>query len=123
MRAEVRRFVVTARLRRGSAPKVAEILRAGPPFDLDSTSLERHEVFLGDDELVFLFEGTHAEEEARRLLGNRNVLSAASRIGAHLRGRPRTPREAFSWERASRLDGVVFGALPGPGDSDGGPSD
>ena len=114
------RFVVTARLCEGSGPKVAQILREGPPFDIERTSLERHEVFLTGDEVVFLFEGPHAEEEARRLLSSRRVLSQAGRIGLHIEGQPRLPAEVFSWERPPRSDGVAFGAQPGPGDSEGG---
>lgn len=117
------RFVITAALRRGSAPEVARILREGPPFDIDETSLERHEVFLSDEEIVFLFEGPHAEREARRLLSSKRVLSQAGRIGLHIKGRPRMPEERFSWERPSPLDGVAFGAFPGPGDSEGGPAE
>lgn len=114
------RFVLTADLRRGSAPQVARILREGPPFDIDRTSLERHEVFLSEDEIVFLFEGPHAEREAGRLLSGAGALAQAGRIGGHLRGRPRTPEERFTWERPQRLDGVAFGAQPGPGYSEGG---
>lgn len=114
------RFVVTGQLREGAAPKVAEILRAGPPFDLGKTSLERHEVYLGRDEIVFLFEGPDAEGEARRLLAKPRVMGRAGRIGAHLERPPRLPREVFGWERPRELDGVVFGPYPGPGDSDGG---
>lgn len=114
------RFVVTGRLRSGAAPKVAEILREGPPFDLSETSLERHEVFLGSDEIVFLFEGPNAETEARRLLARPRVLGRAGRIGSYLDRPPHLPREAFTWERPRDLDGVVFGPYPGPGDSDGG---
>ncbi len=61
------RFVITARLREGSAETVAQILREGPPFVISETSLDRHEVFLSEDEVVFLFEGSHAEDEAMRL--------------------------------------------------------
>lgn len=118
----MRRFVVTARLQRGAAPKVAEILRQGPPFELVETTLERHEVFLADDELVLVFEGPHAEREARRLLSDPRVLDRAGRIRAHLKGSPRLPLEVFSWERPRELDGVIFGPDPGPGDSDGGGS-
>ncbi len=114
------RFVVTARLREGSGPKVAELLRSGPPFDIEETSLERHEVFLGENEVVFLFEGPHAEAEARRLLLDTRVLSRVGHVGLHIEGRPRLPAEVFRWERAARLDGVTFGAQPGPGDSEGG---
>ena len=37
----MRRFVVTASLRRGTVPRIAAILREGQPFDLAGTSLER----------------------------------------------------------------------------------
>jgi len=117
----VRRFVVSVPLRRGAAPKVREILREGPPFDLETTSLERHFVFLAGDELLFLFEGDRADEEAERLLKDPRVLGQASRIGVHLAGRPRVPEEVFGWERPEPLDGLSFGPQPGPGDSEGGP--
>ena len=117
------RFVVTARLRQGSSEKVARILREGPPFDIAQTSLDRHEVFLSDDEVVFVFEGTHAEDEARRLLSSSSVIGQAGRLAVHIEARPRMPREVFSWERPATLDGVAFGPDPGPGDSDGGPVD
>ena len=73
------RSVITARLREGSAEKVAQILREGPPFDIAETSLERHAVFLSEGEVVFLFEGTHAEEEARRLMVSRSVTARVGR--------------------------------------------
>ena len=72
---------------------------------------------------VFLFEGPHAEQGARRLLSSRRVLSQAGRIGLLLEGVPRTPEERFSWERPARLDGVAYGAQPGPGYSEGGPGE
>jgi hypothetical protein len=116
------RFVITARLRRGAGPKVRAILREGPPFDLADTSLERHQVFLAGDELVLLFEGPEADREARRVLESPNVLGQASRLAAHIRGRPRLPEEVFSWERPAEPEGVSFSPQPGPGDSEGGPS-
>jgi hypothetical protein len=114
------RFVITAKLKRGSEPKVRAMLRRGPPFDLAETSLERHEVYLAKDELVFLFEGPHAGPEAIRLLERPDVLGPASRLAAHFRGRPRLPEEVFSWERPEEIDGLSFAPQPGPGDSEGG---
>jgi hypothetical protein len=116
----VSRFVVTAQLREGSGPEVAELLRDGPPFDIEETTLLRHEVFLGENEVVFLFEGPHAEAEARRLMLDARALSRVRHLGAHIEGRPRMPTEVFRWERQTRLEGVAFGAQPGPGDSEGG---
>ena len=86
----MRHFLITVRVRRGSSQAVRRILREGPPFDLDETSLERHLVFLAGNELVFLFEGPHAEEEAGRLLARPTVFGQASRLRAHLAGRPRS---------------------------------
>jgi hypothetical protein len=117
------RFVITAKIKRGSEPQVRELLREGPPFDLADTTLERHEVFLARDELVFLFEGPQADREAMRLLESPHVLGRASRLASHFRGRPRLPEEVFSWERPEAIDGLSFAPQPGPGDSEGGPSD
>lgn len=99
---------------------MAELLREGPRYDLGATSLERHQVFLGDGEVLFVFEGPHAEREAQRILMNPRVLSRAGALGAHLKLPPRLPREIFSWRRPEVFDGVSFGSHPGPGDSDGG---
>jgi hypothetical protein len=119
----MRHFLITAPIRRGSIDAVRKILHEGPPYDLERTSLERHRVFLSGEELVFLFEGPHAEEEAARLLRRPGVLGQAGRLGSHLAGRPHVPEEIFSWIRPERLEGVDFSPLPGPGDSEGGPVD
>ena len=119
----MRHFVVTARLRPGAAPKVIELLEEGPPFDLDESGLERHMVFVADDELVCVFEGDRAEEETGRLLEASSVLEGAGRLAEHIEGQPSLPREVFSWERPVELEGITFGPDPGPGDSDGGERD
>lgn len=116
----MRRVVITAPLKSGSAAQVREILKEGPPFALSDTPLERHEVYLGDDELVFLFEGPGAEDVAIGLFAEPEVLGRALRIEEHLAGEAHLPREVFSWERPRQIEGVAFGSTPGPGDSDGG---
>ena len=117
------RFVVSVRIQPGSADEVRAILAEGPPFDLAETRLERHEVFLSNGELTFVFEGPGADEEASRLLATPSVLGQASRLGAHFDGAPRVPEEVFSWERPEEIEGLTWGPQPGPGDSDGGDSD
>jgi hypothetical protein len=96
----VSRFLVTLRLKPGAAVEAGRILRDGPPFDVESSRLERHFVFLAADEIVFLFEGEHAAAEARRLLADPSVITQASRLGPLVQGTPRMPQEVFAWERA-----------------------
>ena len=114
------RFVLVCPLAPGSATEIREVLAKGPPFELSETSLERHEVFLDGDELIFVFDGPRAQEEAERLMSSREVRDSAGRIGAHMAGGPRLPEEVYAWERPEPLDGIDFGSTPGPGDSDGG---
>jgi hypothetical protein len=82
--------------------------------------LPSHGLPLGDDELVFLFEGEHAEQEARRLLREPACLVGPAGSECTCWERPRLPEEEFSWERPPHLNGVSFGPQPGPGDSEGG---
>jgi hypothetical protein len=114
------RFVVTATLKPGCSEEVRRLLREGPPFEISQTSLQRHLVFLAGDELIFLFEGEHAEREVKELLADPDVLGQIGLIGACIEGAPRLPEEVFSWERPLEIEGVAFGPQPGPGDSEGG---
>ncbi len=93
------RFVILLACEKVRPRRSAQILREGPPFDIAETSLERHEVFISEGEVVFLFEGTHAEEEARRLMVGRSVIARVGRLGVHIDGEPCLPGEVFSWER------------------------
>jgi hypothetical protein len=116
----MRRFVFTVRLKPGSLGEVRAILRQGPPFDIESTTLERHQVFLAGDELIILFEGLHADAEVRGLLDNSAAFGGARRLAAHIVGPPTVLEEVFSWERPAELDGVSFSVQPGVGYSEGG---
>jgi hypothetical protein len=116
----MRRFAVGFRLEPGSAAEARKILHDGPPFDIAATSLERCEVFLAEDELIFLLEGPHADQEAERLLATPAVEGQVSRLAPHLSRDAQIPQEVFSWEKPEPLEGLNFSALPGPGDSDGG---
>ena len=51
------RLVVIASLREGKSARARELLKEGPPFDLEATLFDRHEVHLTDREIVFVFEG------------------------------------------------------------------
>ena len=51
------RVVITARLNEGSEERARELIAAGPPFDPSQAGLTHHGVYLGNDVVVFVFEG------------------------------------------------------------------
>jgi len=119
----MRRFAMIVPLKRGSGDEVRRILADSASDALGDTSLERHFVFQSSDELVFLFEGAHADRIAKALIEKSALLGQESRLRQHLDGSPRVLEEVFSWERPEALEGVSFTPEPGPGDSDGGGTD
>lgn len=58
------RYVVTTRIKPGSAPAAAELLSAGPPFDPGAAGLSAHSAHLSDDSVFLVFEGEGARTKA-----------------------------------------------------------
>ena len=50
------RVLVSVKTKPEHWERVAELLKEGPPFDPFATSITRHDVFLLDDQVLFLFE-------------------------------------------------------------------
>ena len=93
------RIVVVVPLREGSQETARLLIADGPPFDLDASALERHEVYLTESEAVFVFEGPGAREEVERLVGDPGVLRAAVAWRECLAARPRIAERSFDWSR------------------------
>lgn len=93
------RFVVVAPLKVGARTAAQALLAEGPPFDPEGTPLERHDVFVTDREVVFLFEGPEAQEAVQKLAGDPAVWRAAARWRELLAGRPRIAEDVYSWTR------------------------
>ena len=55
------RLVVVVPIVDGARDRVEELLRSGPPFEIEATQLSRHEVFLTDREVIFDFETPGSE--------------------------------------------------------------
>ena len=100
--------VVTARVGLGDSKRLRELLAGAGPRDPAGHGLERHEVFVAADLVVFVFEGAQSGDAVRRLLPPELAETAC------------VAEQVFSWERPIELDGVAYGPQPGPGDSDGG---
>jgi hypothetical protein len=115
----VSRAVVIVPLREGARTRAAELLSGGPPFDPEAVGLERHQVFLTDQEAVFVFQADSLDA-AEKLIGEERFWSAASAWKDIVEGPPRLAEDAYSWVRPFVSDDVSFAPTPGPGNSDGG---
>lgn len=113
------RLVVVAPLKEGERTRAEKLLEQGPPFELERTRFDRHEVFVTEREVVFFFEGPAGS--LLELPGEDPTLwKAAAAWSKCLAGRPRVARRAFSWRRVEDREGILFAPTPGPGDSEGG---
>ena len=92
------RLVVTLKLRKGTQERAAELIAAGPPFDPASIGLARHAVYLGDDLVIFAFEGEAVEEQVRALINDPVRAASFARWAPLLAGRPALAHEAYHWE-------------------------
>jgi hypothetical protein len=95
---ETKRLAVVARLVPGSRERASEIIAAGPPYELGETGFSAHQIFLGEETAVFVFEGPGVEALVSRLIGDPASSGSFSVWGPLLAGTPTLAREEFSWE-------------------------
>jgi hypothetical protein len=95
------RLAIVARLKEGSGPRAAELIAAGPPFDLAETGIVRHSVYLSVGEVVFVFEGHQVEWIVDDLIDepfHYELLRAFEAWRPNIDGSPRLARESFRWD-------------------------
>jgi hypothetical protein len=95
------RVAVVVPIKRGKAEVARQLTEEGPPFELEEVGLERHHVFVGEREVIFVFEGEEAAAAVDALARSPGVLKAAVRWRGILAGRPRLAEERFGWTRTS----------------------
>ena len=91
------RLVLVVPLKEGATARARELLREGPPFELEPMHLERHEVFLTEREAVFVFETAGDAPPLRLAAGDPRLRTAAAAWREVMAGRPRKAETAFSW--------------------------
>jgi hypothetical protein len=92
-------LVVVAPLKPGGEARARELLAEGPPFDLEGSRFDAHEVFITPNEVVFVFDGGGSSEALNLAADDPAVWRVAKAWAECLDGRPRIAREAFSWKR------------------------
>lgn len=115
----VSRLVIVVPLVQGSGDRARALLSKGPPFDPQGAGLERHHVFLTDNEAVFVFEAD-AADAVERLGSDPTLWEALAGWNDLVAGPPRIADDVYSWVRPSQDEEVSFAPTPGPGDSEGG---
>lgn len=93
------RAVVVLPLFQGSSDVARRLLADGPPFDPDALGLERHSVYLTDDEVVFVFEW-RGDTSFESLLAEPGLWDVAAAWTALAAGPPRLAGPAYTWARS-----------------------
>ena len=94
------RLVVVVSLKEGAREEARRLLDSGPPLDLGESHFDHHQVFLTQNEVVFVFEspeGTPATLSVRA--SDPTMWKAAAAWKPLIMGRPRTAETVFAWDR------------------------
>ena len=83
-------------LKRGSTELARSLVREGPPFD-PGARFQRHHVFVGEREVVFVFEGEDVKQAVRELARTPSVWKAANAWQECIGGPPRLAEEGYVW--------------------------
>jgi hypothetical protein len=94
----VERLVVTLKLRKGRQEQAAKLIAAGPPFDPADLAIARHAVYLGDDLVIFAFEGDDVEQRVRMVIDDPVRSASFTSWVPLLAGRPALAHEVYYWE-------------------------
>jgi hypothetical protein len=94
----VERAALVVPLRPGAKAEAEALLRAGPPFDPSEFGLEAHEVYVTDDEVVFVFEGVPSVF-VEQLAADETISGAAEAWRSLIDGRIRYADETYAWSR------------------------
>lgn len=114
------RLVFVLPLKEDAHEKARSLLAHGPPFKLDATDFDRHEVHLTEREVIFVFESPKPSATLRLSGEDPSLWNVAAAWQKLMAGRPRKAETLYAWTRPESCDGVFFEATPGPGDSEGG---
>jgi hypothetical protein len=95
------RVAIIARLKEGSEQRAAELVTAGPPFDLAATGIVRHSIYISTSEAVFVFEGHEVEWIVDELIDepfHYELQLALDQWREIVEGQPRVARERYGWQ-------------------------
>jgi hypothetical protein len=97
-------------IRKGSQDRVRRLVASGPPFHPVELGLRRHDVYLDEEQVRFVFEGDDVRAALQQLLGDPALWRAGLSWRRHIVGRPylrnaaepedaRSGELVYSWHR------------------------
>ncbi|HYX85711.1 MAG TPA: hypothetical protein VE777_12130 [Gaiellales bacterium] len=93
-----RSVLYVAPIDRAQQDRLRALFSGSPPFDPETTALDRHTVFMSEQRVAFLFEGEDPEAAVLALARDHDlqlqVMDLASAVHA-----PDTLRPVFDWRR------------------------
>jgi hypothetical protein len=95
------RVAIIARLKEGNEQRAAELVAAGPPFDLADTGIVRHSIYISPGEAVFVFEGHGVEWIVDELIDepfHYELQRALDQWREIVEGQPRVAHERYGWQ-------------------------
>jgi hypothetical protein len=95
------RVAIIARLKKGSEQRAAELVAAGPPYEIAETGIARHSVYISSSEAVFVFEGHEVEWIVDQLIDepfHYELHRAFDQWREIVEGQPHVARERFHWQ-------------------------
>jgi hypothetical protein len=94
------RVVVRVPVDAAQVERVRELVRRGPPYDLTQVpGLERHEVYVTDRDVMFVFEGADPGFALERVMRDARVWSALERWDDYVAGQPSVLEPDYTWSR------------------------
>jgi hypothetical protein len=90
------RLMLVVPLKPGAKPKAESLLAQGPPFDPAGLGLKSHEVFLTDNEAVFVFDGVPAVLLSAAA-ANEKIWTASAAWEPLVDGSVRYAERAYAW--------------------------
>lgn len=97
--------IVRVPIRPDRVPEARELVRRGPPFrPQDIPGLSRHDVFVGDAEVLFVFHGHDIRRAVQELARRPAVWSAAVEWRRCMTGRPTLVEADYTWSHTEAAD-------------------
>ena len=93
----MQRVAVTAQLRSGVEAEARKLIHAGPPYDVRDAGFTAHSVFVGNELVVFLFEGDDVERRLSELAHDPARVAAFGAWAGLLAHSPHIAHEVYHW--------------------------